>query len=131
MKILDGYFAKIIDKVHVTKPKAIGFDVFFTERDKQSPDEFLKAYNLIPTDVSKIQNLKAEPSEEEVQKQMLGSFCPNILYPYIRSILTSMVMEGGFPNLYLAPVNFDALYMQQKEKLAQESNTAATSDAIN
>lgn len=69
--------------------------------------------------------------EEEVQKQMLGSFCPNILYPYIRSILTSMVMEGGFPNLYLAPVNFDALYMQQQEKIAQESNAAASSDTIN
>jgi len=68
--------------------------------------------------------------EEEVSKQMLGSFCPNILYPYIRTIMTNMVMEGGFPNLYLAPVNFDALYMQQKEQLAQEKNAAA-SDSVN
>jgi preprotein translocase subunit SecB len=68
--------------------------------------------------------------EDDVQKQMLGSFCPNILYPYIRTIMTNMVMEGGFPNLYLAPVNFDALYMQQKEQLAQEK-TAAASDSVN
>jgi preprotein translocase subunit SecB len=36
-------------------------------------------------------------------------------------------MEGGFPNLYLAPVNFDALYMQQKERLEQEKNAASES----
>lgn len=64
--------------------------------------------------------------EEEVQKQMLGSFCPNILYPYIRTIVTNMVMEGGFPNLYLAPVNFDALYMQQ-----QENATNNGSESVN
>jgi preprotein translocase subunit SecB len=62
--------------------------------------------------------------EDDVKKQMLGSFCPNILYPYIRTIITNMVMEGGFPNLYLAPVNFDALYMQQQEQ-------ATSSDSVN
>ena len=39
-------FAKILENVNATNPKAVGFDVFFTEKDKQSPDEFLKAYNL-------------------------------------------------------------------------------------
>lgn len=68
--------------------------------------------------------------EKEVHNQMLGSFCPNVLYPYIRSIITNMVMEGGFPNLYLAPVNFDALYMQQKERAAHEKN-AVTSESVN
>jgi preprotein translocase subunit SecB len=65
--------------------------------------------------------------EKEILNQMLGSFCPNILYPYIRAIITNLVMEGGFPNLYLAPVNFDALYMQQKERLEQEKNAASES----
>ena len=45
-------FAKIIENVNTTNPKAIGFDVFFSEKDKQSPEEIIKAYNLIPTDVS-------------------------------------------------------------------------------
>lgn len=44
---------------------------------------------------------------------MLGSFCPNILYPYAREVVTDLVMRGGFPQLYLMPVNFDALYEQQ------------------
>ncbi len=64
--------------------------------------------------------------EEEQLKQMLGSYCPTVLYPYARALITNMVMEGGFPQLYLTPVNFDALYMQQLE---QEKKTEQTTDA--
>ena len=51
-------FAKIIENVNTSNPKAIGFDVFFSEKDKQSPEEIIKAYNLIPTDISDLQNIK-------------------------------------------------------------------------
>lgn len=59
---------------------------------------------------------------EQVQP-MLGSFCPNILFPYVREAVSDIVNRGTFPPLYLAPVNFDALYQQyliqqQKEKLS-------------
>jgi preprotein translocase subunit SecB len=50
---------------------------------------------------------------------MLGSFCPNILFPYAREVISDTVMRGGFPQLILAPVNFDMLYeqhMQESEK---------------
>lgn len=46
---------------------------------------------------------------------MLGSFCPNILYPYAREVVSDAVMRAGFPQLYLAPVNFDALYEQSQK----------------
>jgi len=46
---------------------------------------------------------------------LLGSFCPNILFPYAREAITSQVIRGSFPQLVLAPINFDALYMQQVE----------------
>ena len=51
---------------------------------------------------------------DEQLRQMLGSFCPNILYPYAREVVSDAVMRAGFPQLYLAPVNFDALYEQSK-----------------
>ncbi|MDI9819126.1 MULTISPECIES: protein-export chaperone SecB [unclassified Legionella] len=54
---------------------------------------------------------------------LLNSFCPNILFPYARETITSQVIRGSFPQLVLAPINFDALYMQQleeKKKAAQE-----------
>lgn len=56
---------------------------------------------------------------EEQLHHMLGSFCPNILYPYAREVVTDAVVRAGFPQLYLAPVNFDALYEQQ-QKAAKE-----------
>lgn len=44
---------------------------------------------------------------------LLNSFCPSILFPYAREAITSQVINGSFPQLVLAPINFDALYMQQ------------------
>lgn len=43
---------------------------------------------------------------------LLGSFCPNILFPYVREVCSELISRGGFPPIYLAPVNFDALYEQ-------------------
>lgn len=48
-------------------------------------------------------------------RQMLGSFCPNVLFPYAREVISDVVMRGGFPQLILAPVNFDMLYNQHLE----------------
>lgn len=56
-------------------------------------------------------------SEQQLH-HMLGSFCPNILYPYAREVVSDAVMRAGFPQLYLAPVNFDALYEQHKQNAA-------------
>lgn len=50
---------------------------------------------------------------EDQIKHILGSFCPNILFPYAREGITAMVTRGGFPQIYLAPINFDAVYQQQ------------------
>ena len=47
---------------------------------------------------------------------LLGSFCPSLLFPYAREAITSEVVRGSFPQLVLAPVNFDAIYMQQLEQ---------------
>ena len=52
-------FAKIIDQLNTSSPKAIGFDIFFTEKDKQSPEEIIKSYGLIPSDVAELQKLKS------------------------------------------------------------------------
>lgn len=56
--------------------------------------------------------------------QMLGSFCPNILFPYAREVVSDLVVRGGFPQLILAPVNFDALYSQHIEGQGKEGEGA-------
>lgn len=55
--------------------------------------------------------------------QMLGSFCPNILFPYAREVVSDMVVRGGFPQLILAPVNFDALYEQHMNEQGKDGGT--------
>lgn len=47
---------------------------------------------------------------------ILGSYCPNLLFPYGRQMVSSMVQEGGFPPFLLQPINFDALYAEQQRQ---------------
>jgi preprotein translocase subunit SecB len=55
---------------------------------------------------------------------LIGSYCPNVLFPYTREAISDLVTKGGFPPLLLAPINFDALYMQQMQ---QQQGAAQTS----
>ena len=48
-------------------------------------------------------------SEDEL-KRAVGSICPNVLFPYARAVVSQLVSQGGFPQLLLPPVNFDARY---------------------
>ena len=50
----------------------------------------------------------------------LGAFCPNMLFPYARETVSNLVNRGTFPQLNLAPVNFDAIYAAYVQKRAQE-----------
>lgn len=63
---------------------------------------------------------------EQEYGHLLGSYCPNILFPYAREAVSDLVIKGGFPPMLLAPVNFDALYMQHVQQ-AQQQAEAATS----
>ncbi|OEY65549.1 protein-export chaperone SecB [Marinobacter sp. X15-166B] len=60
--------------------------------------------------------------------QMLGAYCPTILFPYAREAIDSVVNKGSFPSLMLAPVNFDAIYAQALERKQQEQQGEAQQD---
>jgi preprotein translocase subunit SecB len=62
----------------------------------------------------------------EQLRQMLGSFCPNILFPYAREVISDIVVRGGFPQLLLAPVNFDALYAQHMDDQQKQGKAEKT-----
>ena len=57
---------------------------------------------------------------------LVGSYCPNTLFPFAREVISDIVLKGGFPQLVLAPVNFDALYMNQIEQNKQAAATKET-----
>lgn len=60
--------------------------------------------------------------DDQQMGHMLHAFCPNILFPFAREELASLIGKGGFPALLLNPINFDGLYMQ---RLQQQQQAAA------
>ena len=60
---------------------------------------------------------------------LLGSFCPGVLFPYLRETVTDAAVRGGFPPLYLAPVNFDAFYAERKTKEQGKTEAVAKESA--
>ena len=110
-------FAKIIENVNSTNPKAIGFDVFFAEKDKQSPDEIIKSYNLIPSDGAELQNIKGhdEIFREQLEKSnsviaVLGSSVSSH-GTYERSAKAKFLSKGGDPKnfTYAYPYSIGSL----------------------
>jgi len=57
---------------------------------------------------------------------MLGSFCPNILFPYAREEVCALATKAGFPQLLLEPINFESLYAQRMQQAAQQAEQETT-----
>ncbi|MGD8567024.1 MAG: protein-export chaperone SecB [Gammaproteobacteria bacterium] len=58
---------------------------------------------------------------EQERGAMLGSYCPNVLFPFAREVVSDLVTKGGFPQLLLAPVNFDAIYQEHMQRLQSQA----------
>jgi preprotein translocase subunit SecB len=54
-------------------------------------------------------------------KRLIGSFCPSVLFPYAREVISDLIVKGGFPNFLLPLVNFDALFAQAQQSTQQPS----------
>jgi preprotein translocase subunit SecB len=62
----------------------------------------------------------------EAVEGILGVTCPNILFPYAREAVSDLVTRAGFPPVLLNPINFEALYHQQKQQQQAQAGDAAT-----
>ena len=68
---------------------------------------------------------------EEQLKQILGIACPNIVYPYLRAIVSDVCTRAGFPPVVLSEVNFQAMYeAQQAQANAQLGGAAGNGSGI-
>ena len=56
---------------------------------------------------------------DEDMRRAVASVGPAMLFPYARAVVTQLVAQGGFPQLLLPPVNFDALYARSLEEAQQ------------
>lgn len=53
---------------------------------------------------------------EEQLDHTLNSYCPNVLFPYARELISETITRGSFPPLYMAPINFDAIYQEKLQR---------------
>lgn len=51
---------------------------------------------------------------------LLGIACPNVLFPYLRETISDVVVRGGFPPVLLAPLSFEALYLQRLQQQQEQ-----------
>ncbi|MDY0021867.1 protein-export chaperone SecB [Arenimonas caeni] len=58
--------------------------------------------------------------DERTLDMMLGTYCPNVLFPYVRQTVGDLVASGGFPPFYLQPINFEALYAEGLRRRAEQ-----------
>ncbi len=58
---------------------------------------------------------------EEQLEHVFNVYCPNILFPYAREVISDVVTRGSFPQLLLAPINFEQAYMEGQEASEEEA----------
>lgn len=68
---------------------------------------------------------------EEQNHQVMSITCPTILFPYAREAISDLVGRAGFPPLYLAPVNFEALYAQQMQEQDDKGGSGKKENSSN
>ena len=60
---------------------------------------------------------------------MVGAYCPNLLFPYAREVVSDLVTKGSFPQLVLQHVNFDALYAQHQQQAMEQAQRESASQS--
>ena len=116
-------FAKIIENVNYAKPKAIGFDVFFSEKDKQSPEEIIKSYNILSGDViNYLVNIKSHDErfrqQLENSKSVLAVLGSNVSShgSYDRKAKARFLSKGGDPNQFTYNYPYSIGSLEKLEK---------------
>ena len=57
---------------------------------------------------------------------VMGVTCPNILFPYLREVVSETVSRAGFPPVILAPMNFEAIYKARQQEGAKQAASGTT-----
>ena len=59
--------------------------------------------------------------DERTLDMMLGTYCPNVLFPYVRQAVSDLIVSGGFPAFYLQPINFEGLYAEGLRRRSEQA----------
>ncbi|MCC7412171.1 MAG: protein-export chaperone SecB [Gammaproteobacteria bacterium] len=86
-----------------------------------------KTVYLVEVQQAGLFNISGFPPEHYAA--LVATVCPNILFPFAREAVSDAVTRGGFPQLLLAPVNFEHLYAQELRRRQQEDSAAKSGQA--
>lgn len=98
------------------------FDVTVTVTVTAKLAEKDKVLFLIEAKQAGIFQIRNIPAEE--METVLAAVCPNILYPYLREVVSDVAVRAGFAPVILNPVNFEAIYQQQKQQTQAQAAEA-------
>ena len=54
--------------------------------------------------------------DKDLKKRFLNVHCAEIVYPYARENISSIIQKGGFPPLFLSPIDFHTIYQNELDK---------------
>ena len=67
--------------------------------------------------------------EAQAVDVLLGTQCPNILFPYVRQLVSDLVQAGGFPPFFLQPINFEAQYAESLRQRAAQGGDSSLANS--
>ena len=82
---------------------------------KIKADASAKEQKVFNCDISYCGIFALSNIENENLEQILLVYCPNLVFPYLRRVISSTVSDGGFPPLMLEPIDFNAIYQKRKK----------------
>jgi preprotein translocase subunit SecB len=101
-----------------TKATSVGddrFEVVLTVTvNVRSQDALTNA--IVEVQQAGVFRLKGLPDDQ--RSRMLATYCPNVLFPYVREAVDALMQRGGMPALLLSPVNFDSLFEEALKRRA-------------
>ena len=81
-----------------------------------------KTLFLVEAKQAGIFEIRNVPADQ--QQGILGVVCPQMLYPYLRAIVSDVCTRAGFPPILLAEVNFQAMFEAQQQATLAQANGA-------
>tara|TARA_B100001564_G_scaffold85363_1_gene69242 strand:+ start:656 stop:1093 length:438 start_codon:yes stop_codon:yes gene_type:complete len=118
----------IFDNIKSTPQVAFNLNTTITEITETSYDITLNVTVKAETDNKVIYMVELkqaglfiiEGADDETKDGFLNIRCPEVLFPYARETISSLIQKAGFPPIFIAPIDFNALYQQELTKKTKQ-----------
>ena len=118
----------IFDNIKSTPKVAFNLNTTITEINETSYDITLEITVKAETDNTVIYMVELKQAglfiidgaDDELKDGFLNIRCPEVLFPYARETISSLIQKAGFPPIFIAPIDFNALYKQELSKKTKQ-----------